>query len=479
MVNAFRSKIRNLCVKGIFALVAVLMVLGGAPGKGRAETLADALIGAYTHSGLLDQNRALLRAADEDVARAVSALRPIISWSAAIENGSVYGRSTLTPTITDRNSTNLLLGLNAEILLYDGGSSKLAVEAAKETLLATRYNLVAIEQDVFLRTVSAFFTVISAAEFVALRQNNVRLISEQLRAAQDRFEVGEVTRTDVAQAESRLAAGRSGLAVAQGDYFIAVEEYKNVVGRAPGNLVAPGRLPSIPGNIDSAKNQAVRGHPFMLQVQREVAAAELNILRAKSDIRPRITLDGRIASDDKLGSSNFGQSASVGLRMNQVIYGGGALSASVRQAIAFRDAARGNLHRVRHDLQQNVGNAVARLAVARAALESSEQQIVAARIAFDGIREEAALGARTTLDVLDAEQELLDAQATRISAQAQQYIAAYAVLSSIGTLTADGLNLAVQRYDPAAYYDLVKDAPTASSRQGKQLDKVLKSLGKE
>jgi outer membrane protein len=464
----------------IMALALAFGVVFGVAGPSRAETLADALVGAYTHSGLLEQNRALLRAADENVALATANLRPIISWSAGIEGNSTYGRNNpiiLSPTSS--NSTNLLLGLNAEILLYDGGGTKLAVEAAKETVLATRYSLVSIEQDVFFRAVSAFFTVISTREFVSLRENNLRLIEEELRAAQDRFEVGEVTRTDVAQAESRLAAGRSGLAVAKGDYIIAQEEYRNVVGRAPGNLVAPTRLPNAPSSVDAAKSLAVRGHPAMLQVQRQVAASELNILRAKANIQPRVTLDGRLVSNDDLSSELFGQSATVGLRLSQIIYGGGALSAAVRQAIASRDAARGNLHRVRHDLQQNVGRAIALLEVAKAALGSSEQQIVAAEIAFEGIREEASLGARTTLDVLDAEQELLDARATRISAQTQQYIAAYAVLATLGQLTADQLNLPVQRYDPLAYYNLAKDAPTATSQQGKQLDQILRALGKE
>ena len=155
------------------------------------------------------------------------------------------------------------------------------------------------------------------------------------------------------------------------------------------------------------------------------------------------------------------------------------MTSSVRQAAASRDAARGNLHRVRHDIQQDVGNALAQRVVARAALAASEQQIVAARIAFSGIQEEATLGARTTLDVLNAEQELLDAEAERISAQSEESIAAYAVLASMGSLTAEQLNLPVERYDPAAYYNLVKDAPIARSKQGRQLDKVLRALGKE
>lgn len=450
------------------------------PQQSRAETLADALVGAYTHSGLLEQNRALLRAADEDVAIAASALRPIISWSSGFEaNSSTSRAATSGLGITNSNSNNFDLRLTAEILLYDGGSTKLAIEAAKETVLATRYGLLSIEQSVLLRAVNAFFGVISAVEFVSIAENSQRLLTEELRAAQDRFDVGEVTRTDVAQAESRLAAARSTLARSRGNLFIAQEEYRNVIGRPPGQLVAPTRLPPARSDVEAAKLQAVRSHPDILQVQRQIAATELNILRAQANMQPTVSLDGTLLSNDDLSSRQFNQSAIVGLRLRQTIYAGGALTASVRQASASRDAARGNLHRVRHDIQQDVGSALAQRVVARAALAASEQQIVAARIAFSGIQEEATLGARTTLDVLDAEQELLDAEAQRISAQSEEYIAAYAVLASLGSLTAEQLNLPVERYDPAAYYNLVKDAPIARSKQGRQLDKVLRALGKE
>lgn len=475
MTKTNRQRLTSVAILTLGLAVAVLTPL-----QSRAETLADALVGAYTHSGLLEQNRALLRAADEDVALAASLLRPIISWSAGFEGNSSTSRLAIPGAlITNANSSNFALRLTAEILLYDGGSSKLAVEAAKETVLATRYGLLSIEQSVFLRAVNAFFGVISAVEFVDLAQNSQRLLTEELRAAQDRFEVGEVTRTDVAQAESRLAAARSTLARSRGNLFISQEEYRNVVGRPPGQLVAPTSLPQARSDVEAAKLQAVRSHPDILQVQRQIAATELNILRAEANMRPVVSLDGTLLSDDDLDSSQFNQSAIVGLRLRQTIYAGGALTSSVRQAAANRDAARGSLHRVRHDIQQDVGNALAQRVVARAALEASEQQIVAARIAFRGIQEEATLGARTTLDVLNAEQELLDAEAERISAQSEESIAAYAVLASLGSLTAEQLNLPVERYDPAAYYNLAKDAPIARSKQGRQLDKVLRALGKE
>ena len=224
---------------------AVLTIaLVAAPLQAGAETLRDALIGAYNHSGLLDQNRALLRAADEDVAQAVASLRPIINWSADLTRTAGDQRSATTGgTVIGINRTVLTVGLRAQLLLWDANRSKLTVEAVKEVVLATRQQLISIEQQVFRRTVAAYFNVRRQAENVALRRSNVRVITEELRAAEDRFEVGEVTRTDVAQAEARLAEARSGLAAAMGALVQAQEEYANVVGRRPGQLAPPGALP--------------------------------------------------------------------------------------------------------------------------------------------------------------------------------------------------------------------------------------------
>lgn len=444
----------------------------------QAETLADALVSAYDHSGLLDQNRALLRAADEDVAIAASALKPILRYTADItrtfgesDNGSFFGPQSL-------SGTSASASLIAEMLLYDFGGTAYSIEAAKETVLATREQLIAIEQQVLLRGVAAYMGVIEASEFVALRNNNLRLLTQELRAARDRFEVGEVTRTDVALAEAQLAQARSGVATAQGNLQIAIEEFRNVIGRKPGRLTPPPRLPSL-GGLDAAKSIAVRRHPALLSAQHQVAAADLRIRQAEAQMAPRISLQGRLNVTENRNSPNFTHSGSVGVNLSAPIYQGGALSAQVRRAQANRDAQRGNLHVVRHDVQQNVGDAYARLSSARASLQASDGQIRAARIAFRGVREEATLGARTTLDVLDAEQVLLDAEAARISAQSQVYVATYSVLSSIGQLTARDLKLPVQIYDPAEYYNLVKDSPTRTSKQGQKLDRVLRALQKD
>lgn len=465
--------------KTVTAWVSAAALSVSAWGAASADTLADAMASAYNNSGLLEQNRALLRAADEDVAASLAALRPIINWSGGVNRN--FGETASAQTggnFVSNTGTNVSLSLVAEILLYDFGASRYAIDAAKETVLATRQSLITVEQQVLLRAVSAFMAVREASEIVALRQNNMRLITQELQAARDRFEVGEVTRTDVALAEARLAEARSLLAAAQGDLAISAEEYRAAVGEAPDGLVPPRSLPQLPSSVDEAKAFAVRNHPNLKQVQYQVSAANFNILQAQAGMKPSISLSGQIQTSENFDSSSATRGGQIGVTASGPIYQGGRLSAQLRRSQAQRDSVRGNLHVVGQQVQQNAGTAWAQLRVARAALDSSANQIRAARVAFRGVREEATLGARTTLDVLDAEQELLNAQAGQISAAADEYVAAYTLLASMGLLTADHLNLNVQQYDPTEYYNLVKDGPAMSS-QSEKLNRVLKALGKE
>ncbi len=461
-----------------WSFVAVLGVacLGAQPGAARAETLADALVSAYVNSGLLEQNRALLRAADEDVAQSVANLRPIIEWTADVTRDfSQAGSSLLT-----RNSgeTTANLGIVGSLLLYDFGRRDFLTEAAKETVLATREVLRSVEQDVLLTAVQAYMNVIRNREFVLLRRNNLRLLEEELRAASDRFEVGEVTRTDVAQAEAAVALAQSGLAAAEGDFERAVEEFREAIGRAPGDLRTPGDLPRLRSDVAAAKAAAVRRHPDVLEAQRNVTVSELNMQAAAAAKRPTLNLTGRLGTTNDLADSEFTRSGSVGLELRGPIYEGGRLTSRERQARAQRDQRLAQLHLAGLQVKQDVGNAFANLGAAQARREANREAVRAARVAFEGTREEVKLGARTTLDVLDAEQDLLDAEASLISANADVVIAAYAVLASMGDLTVRDLNLGVRTYDPAAYYDLVKTAPVPLSPQGKKLDRVLRALGK-
>lgn len=468
--------------KRIRQLVAAGFAAGLLTGTAGADTLADAFTGAYRNSGLLEQNRAVLRAADEDVAQAVSQLRPVFGWTADVSRSygiqrstsQLSGQSATSPTVSNDAS----IGLTGELLVYDFGRTRLGVDAAKEAVLAARHGLVSVEQQVLLRAAEAFFEVERAQQTIDLRQNNLRLISQELRAAEDRFDVGEVTRTDVALAEARLAQARSALAVAQGNLVIAQEEYLAAVGNRPGALSPPSSVPAVPSSVDAATQTALRLHPELISQQHRVALAELNILIAQASMKPEVTLQGNYGYSRDLDSQDFSRGGSISLGAQGPIYQGGRLSSLVRQAMAQRDQARAVLLNTARQIRQGVANAYVQLNVSRSSIQSSQNQVRAAQVAFEGVREEATLGARTTLDVLDAEQELLDARTTLISAQTDEYVAAYNVIAATGRLTVIELNLPVKRYDPSDYYNLVKDAP-AISRQGQQLNRVLRALGKD
>ncbi|MDG2404453.1 MAG: TolC family protein, partial [Paracoccaceae bacterium] len=344
----------------------------------RAETLAEALAAAYTHSGLIEQNRALLRAADEEVALAASKLRPILSWSSSMTRSFGRTRSALGIRTSSASST-AAVGLSAELLVYDFGASKMAVQSSREAVLATRQKLLSVEQKVLLRALEAFMTVRRDTEKVALRRSNLELITEELRAVKDRFEVGLVTSTDVALAEARMAASGSALAAAEGALNIAIEEYDAAVGHRPRALNVSYPMLEAVNDLDVAKAAAVRQHPDMKEVQHNVKIAELAVKRAELARRPQIKLTGSYGLTDDLGSQVYSHSGSIKLGASGLIYQGGALPAQLRQAMVQRDSARHGLHLIGLGIEQNVGNAFARLRVAIAAKKAGALQIRAAR----------------------------------------------------------------------------------------------------
>lgn len=458
------------------SFVVAVALASIAPVRGGAENLADALAGAYNTSGLLEQNRALLRATDENVGIAMSSLRPVVAWTASTARG--FNRTRVGSVLASTQNSTYGLGLTAQILLYDGGAAAVGIQGAKESVLAARQGLLSVEQAILFRGVSAYLNVNAQTQNVALRENNLRLLGEELKAANDRFEVGEVTRTDVALAESRVAQARSELAVARGALVNSKVEYNAAVGHAPGPLAAEPPLPARPATVAAAKTLAVQNHPDMLAAQHQVVVAEITITQLKRALRPTVSLGASIGLTENYGLPNYNHNASVGLSLNQTIYQGGARSARIRVAIAQRDAARGNLLLVQRNVIQAANNAYVRLEVAGASLIATAERIRAAEVAFRGVREEATLGARTTLDVLTAEQELLNAHTSKITAEVERSTAAYQLLQAQGLLTAERLGLAVQIYDPTIYYNLTKNAPISSSKQGQELNRVLEALGK-
>lgn len=445
----------------------------------QAESLTDALISAYQNSNLLDQNQAVLRAADEGVAQAIGTLRPVIAYTTAANFARSKNSSFLLPgTQLGDIATSQRFELTATMTLYDFGRGPLTLDMARANVMATREALTAIEQDVLLEAVGAYVDVRLQSETLALRQSNVRLITRELRAAKDRFDVGEATRTDVALAEAALASSQAAEQAAQGALTLARERYKSAVGNYPGNLDSLPRVPGLPKSLEEARALARQKHPSILQVQHQVKLADLQVEMAKANFRPIISGQAALSENWVDGQESIfsPDSETLSIQMTQTIYAGGQKASFLREMIASQEGARAALHQTVVIVEENVGRAWSNISVATASIQSGDKQVRAAQAAYDGVKEEADLGARTTLDVLNAEQDLLDARFARLQAEANFYVGSYQLLATTGLLTVDHLNLGIPTYDVEGYYDAVKNGP-AHSAQGAALDRVLKSIG--
>lgn len=451
------------------ALTATIMIMVSLapPSDVSADGLSEALADAYRNSDLLEQNRYLLRLRDEGVAQQVAGLRPVINFVASSRWDFPSNRQ------TDR------VNLVAEMLLFDGGGRRLLRDAAQETVLATRQSLVGLEQQVLLDAVTAYMQVWRDMQVISVRESNVRVITQQLRAAEDRFEVGEATRTDVAQAEAQLAQARRALVSAQGTLMISRELFEIAVGRQPDGLTGPGAVPSLPATESEAEVIARESHPSILSLRHSVESDELTLAASRTDYGPQVSLNAS-SGFDPAPSSSGEVTSTITLQLTQPLYQGGRLTSAERSALATLHATEAELNHAVREVLQGIGNAFAQIRIASASIQASQQQIRASRLAFEGVQEEATLGARTTLDVLDAEQDLLEARIGLIEAQTSLYTASYGLLASIGLLTVEHLHLDIPEYDVTEYYDAVSNAPARNpSVRGERLDAVLDRLGRE
>ncbi|WP_227754428.1 TolC family outer membrane protein [Stagnihabitans tardus] len=457
-------------------LVARLMmgVALMAPAMAWSESLSDALVAAYRNSHLLEQNQAVLRAADEDVATAVGSLLPVLSFQAKYG----FSRNSDPSFFSAAESTSGSLTLALSQTLLDFGRGKLGVEIKDELVLAARASLVNVEQQVLLDAISAYVNMSLQTDLVAAQQSNVRLNSEDLKAAQDKFDVGEVTKTDVALAEAQLASAKAALASAQGNFNIARERYKAAIGHYPDALSPVPNAKIAVRTVEEARALALRNHPVIEQAGHQAKAADLGIELAKAQFRPELSGTVSISrSLDEEGFFNSNENQSLGLTLDQTIYAGGRLSSGLRSAVASSQQAHAAQLQTGVQVSEAVGKAWSNILVANASLIANREQIRAAQAAYDGVKQEADLGSRTTLDVLSAEQTLLSAKAAALQAQANLSVSQYALLSAMGLLTAEDLRLGVPTFDPEAYYNAVKTAPATSTR-GAKLDRILKTLGK-
>ena len=469
----FGRAVKKRLAFGAAAIGLAILPLGAS-----AQTLGDAMASAYKSSGLLEQNRANLRATDEGVAAAVAAMRPSLNYTFNVSR-SFTGQS-------PNNDYTAALTFAAGMDLYTFGRNKLNIAAAKETVLATRQSLVNLEQQVLANAILAFQGVREAQAVVNLRQNAVRLNTQNLRAARNRFELGDITRTSVSQVEAQLAGAKAQLSAAQGQLASARENYKIAVGSYPNRLKSPPHVKLPASSADAAVRLARSGHPLIKALQHRVAASDIAVEVAERNLFPTVSASAnktfsRSGGDDILGdySTTFSDSGSLSLGVRGPIYSGGALTSNIRRTVALRDASRAELLQTSREIEQNVRTSWSLLSVYSASEQADMSLVKAQRVAFEGVREEADLGAATTLDVLNAEQDLLNAQVSAISSRIQRETQSYAVLQALGLLTVKHLNLNVPVYDPSAYYKAVEGGTTnLVSPQGEKLENVLKALGR-
>ena len=417
-----------------------------------ATTLADALVVAYQTNPQIISQQAFLRATDESAVSARANLLPILKQTLSFTRSAGLNM----PSQTRDPHGQWTLNTTMTMQLFDSGADRFGVEAAQMSILAGRQALLQIEQSILLSTVSTFVDVRRDQQLVRLAQSNVKVLREQLNAAKNRFEVGEVTLTDVAQAEARLSAAMSQLESNRGQLAQSENAYTAIVGVAPNDLRKPPAAPKLPSTLAKAEAVATKKHPRIVQAQFNAKAAELTKKSTVKNRAPRI--DGSIgyAMGKNFGGNELSTddvTATITGTIN--LYQGGRLNSNVRRDIALHQQSLSNVQQSGFVTRQSLRNAWANWQTASASIKSNRQQVRAAQVAFDGVREEAKLGARTTLDALNAEQELLNARFQLVNAERNQYVAQYQVLSEMGLLTAQHLNLGVPIYNPDVNFQAV------------------------
>jgi outer membrane protein len=443
------------------AMTSVFVLLGA--DRVSAETLESALARAYGNNPDLNAQRAGVRATDESVAQAKSGYRPQINASADISRTytqadtgtprTFFGGGTSESYLTPRG-----YGVQLNQSIFDGFRTENRVRAAESSVLGSRETLNNTEQGTLLDAATAYMDVLRDTATLDLQRNNVEVIDEQLRQTRDRFNVGEVTRTDVAQAEARLAAARSQASSAEAALRSSIATYRQVVGVEPQQL-APGRpLDRLtPRNVDAALKAALNEHPAIKARQHAVDVAELQVKIEEGALAPQLGVSASVAQRYATSSADQVLSATVGATLNVPIYDGGQAYAATRQAKETAGQRRLEADSVRDQVRAQVTSSWGRLEAARAQIESAQAQIDAAETALSGVREEARVGQRTTLDVLNAQQELLNARVNLITAQRDRVVASYSLVNAMGRLNSRALGLAVNHYSPKIHYEQVKD----------------------
>ena len=454
--------------KTVFAAV-LASATALSPIAASAETILGALSKAYQNNSQLNSARAGTRVTDEGVAIAKSGYRPQIIGSASIDYSSTKGPSA---AFGGANTTTRLttggFGVQINQTLFDGFQTKNNVAAAEAQVSASVETLRNTEENILLNAATSYMDVIRDRQIAVLTEQNLQFLTEQARAARSRFEVGEGTRTDVAQADASRSAAIAKLSAARAQALSSAAIYHQIVGDEPGKLKPAKPLAKLlPSSIDTAIAIASNEHPAILATQHLVDAAGFSVKSAEGALLPQLSASAGVERDYRnangtgaalAGTSNgYSNSASIGATLTVPIYQGGRASAQVRQSKEQLGQARIEVDVSRDNVRAAVTSAWTQYTAAQEGVDANRALVAAAQLALNGVIEERNVGQRTTLDVLNAQSDVLTAKINLVSTERDVVVASYAILSAIGRLSTDRLGLQVTKYRPEEHYKAVKD----------------------
>jgi outer membrane protein len=420
--------------------------------------LLSALAQAYRSNPQLNAERARVRAIDETVPQALSGYRPTITVTADVD--AQYFRQESTAGTTEGLTYPRGYGLTATQTLFNGLRTANRTRAAEGQVFAGREGLRVIEQQVLLDGATQYMNVLRDSAILELNRRNVEVLEEQLRQTRDRFNVGEVTRTDVAQSEARLAASRSAALTAESNLVTSKAAFRRVIGVEPGRLAAGMPVDRLsPTSLPVAVARGIAEHPQITAAMYGVDVQLLQVKIAEGALYPTLTLQANV--QDRFATSpavTRQTSAAAVAQLSIPIYQGGQEYSLIRQSKETLGQQRLNLELQRDQVRATVVQAWGQLAAAKAQIQAAQVQVSAAEIALNGVREEARVGQRTTLDVLNAQQELVNARVTLVTAQRDRVVASYTLLAATGRLLPQVLKLGTEVYDAGVHYHQVRDA---------------------
>lgn len=415
-----------------------------APGAAFAQTLEEALTMAYEANPTIGAERARQQATRQLTAQAVAQALPQVQASAnytKIDDTQSFNQSVFGQTVVTEREFNLDsrgVQVSGEQPIFTGLRNFNAIKAARARVKAGNAQLALVEQDVLQRAAQSYFDVVRDMKVYEATKNNVDVLLRQQREAQLRFEVGEITKTDVAQADARLAQSRAQFTTAQARLAVSRAAFAEIIGQQPASLEDDPVLPPAPASLDDAKSIAAQASPAIVRARMAEEASRRNIDIAKSAFAPTVSLTASYQYAEEPNSFiNNDEQFAYGVRATMPVFLGGLNISRVKEATALHDADRRRIEEAERRATAAVTSSWEQLSAARANIVSATSQVAANELALAGVRREAQLGTRTTLDVLDAEQEFLNAQVALANAERDARAATFQLLASMGVLGPD------------------------------------------